>query len=191
MAKDKDEEQLEEIVAEQVNEDKDEMSQEEKLSSQIDELSAKIKELEALVENLKDEKIRSLAEMENYKKRLLKDKESAIRYANESLVKDLLDPIDNFSRALESANQNQDFASLKEGLSMVESQMMSTLRTNWGLEEIDAEGKDFDPECMEAYAAEETEGVDKEKVALVFQKGYRLNGKVIRSAKVKVAKPLS
>ncbi len=191
MAKDKDEEQLEEIVAEQVNEDKDEMSQEEKLSSQIDELSAKIKELEALVENLKDEKIRSLAEMENYKKRLLKDKESAIRYANESLVKDLLDPIDNFSRALESANQNQDFASLKEGLSMVESQMMSTLRTNWGLEEIDAEGKDFDPECMEAYAAEETEGIDKEKVALVFQKGYRLNGKVIRSAKVKVAKPLS
>lgn len=152
-------------------------------------LLKKIEELEQALAEAKDKMLRNAAETENYRKRLLKDKENAVKFANEAMVKDLLDPLDNFSRAIKSANENKDFDGLKSGISMVEDQLLSVLKTNWGLEVIDAEGKPFDPSDMEAYAAEEKEGLEEETVLMVFQQGYKLHGKVIRSAKVKVGKP--
>ena len=73
---------------------------------------------------------------------------------------------------------------------MVESQMLGILKTNWGLEVIEAEDKPFNPEEMEAYAVQDKEGIDEERVISVFQTGYKLHGKVIRSAKVMVGKPV-
>ncbi len=154
-----------------------------------DALLLRIKELEEEIKALREEDLRNRAETENYRKRLLKDKESAVTFANEALIKDLLDPVDNFSRAIDSANKSEDFKALKDGIEMVEDQLLSTLKTNWGLEVIDAMDKPFDPAVMEAYAVEEREDITEEKVISVFQSGYTLHGKVIRTAKVMVAKP--
>ena len=157
--------------------------------AKISELESKVKELEETIADLKDKALRDAADTENYKKRLRADKESAVRYANEGLIKDLLDPLDNFSRAVEAAGSTGDVESIKTGVSMVESQLQSILRNNWGLEPYSPEGEDFNPSEMEACLVQEDENLDKEKVLQVLLKGYKLNGKVIRAAKVMVGKP--
>lgn len=182
--KEKDNKEQEELLNEETAQaETDEVSAEEELSNRI-------KDLEEEVRALKEDELRYRAETENYRKRLMKDKESAVLYANESLIKDLLDPLDNFSRALEAADKAEDFKALKDGISMVESQILGILKTNWGLEAIEAMDKPFDPAVMEAYAVQDKEGIDEEMVISVFQPGYKLHGKVIRTAKVMVAKPV-
>ncbi len=176
---DKDEEDLPENVPSEEVEDK------------VPELEAKIAELEALVSKMKDDDLRRAADTENYKKRLRQDKENAIKYANEQLIGDLLSPLDNFARAIEAADSTSDFEAMKKGVVMVEDQMLSMLKSKWGLEMIDAKDKPFDPNTMEAYTVQEKEGIDKEMVIQEFAKGWILNGKVLRTAKVMVGKPKS
>ena len=159
--------------------------------SELDELKAKVKELENQLLDAKDTALREAAETENYKKRLRADKESAVKFANEALIKDLLDPLDNFSRAIEAAEQTKDFDKMREGVVMVEDQIQTILKNNWGLEVYSPEGEDFDPSVMEACMVQEQDGLDKEKVLQVFMKGYKLHGKVVRAAKVMVGKPKS
>ena len=103
MSKEKDKE---EILEEEIEKEAEEDMRE---GNDLVEAENKIKELEEEIKNLKDEDLRNRAETENYRKRLLKDKENAVRYANESLIKDLLDPIDNFSRAIQAATSSEDF----------------------------------------------------------------------------------
>ena len=185
------EEKKEEMMAEETQASEDTMDAEASVAEDDGKaaLEAKVKELEAEVAELKDQMLRSAAEMENYKKRLRQDKENAVKYANESIIRDLLDPLDNFSRAIEAAEKTQDVETIKTGVSMVESQLKSILSTNWGLEQFSPDGEDFDPSEMEACMVKEEEGLDKEKVLQVFMKGYKLHGKVLRSAKVVVGKP--
>ena len=153
------------------------------------ELEAKIVELEALVSKMKDDELRRAADTENYKKRLRQDKENAIKYANEQLINDLLTPIDNFSRAIEAANSTSDFEAMKKGVTMVEDQMLTLLKSKWGLEMIPTENQEFNPNLMEAYTVQEKDDLDKEMVIQEFSKGWLLNGKVLRTAKVMVGKP--
>lgn len=153
------------------------------------ELEAKVLELEAVIAKMKDDDLRRAADTENYKKRLRLDKENAIKYANESLISDLLTPLDNFARALEASSQTEDFDAMRQGVVMVQDQLLSILKTKWGLEAIEAEGKEFDPNLMEAYSVQEKDGIDKEIVLQELIKGWLLNGKVLRSAKVLVGKP--
>ena len=152
-------------------------------------LRARVKELEEKVSELNDRILRDAAETENYKKRLRQDKENAVKYANEAIIRDLLDPLDNFSRAIEASSSSDDVSTIRTGVEMVENQLKTILRTNWGLEQFSPEGEDFNPSEMEACMVKEEEGLDKEKVLQVFMKGYKLHGKVIRSAKVVVGKP--
>ncbi len=159
--------------------------------AEADVLRAKVKELEDVVADLRDKALREAAEMENYKKRLRTEKENAVKYANEALIRDLLDPLDNFSRAIEAAEKSQDFETMRQGVVMVEDQLHSILAKNWGLEAYSPDGEDFNPSDMEACMMQEQEGIDKEKVIQVFMKGYKLHGKVIRPAKVVVGKPKS
>ena len=157
--------------------------------ARISELEAKVKELEETIADLKDKALREAAETENYKKRLRAEKDSAVRYANEGLIKDLLDPLDNFSRAVEAAGTSSDIESIRTGVSMVENQLQSILHNSWGLEPYSPEGEDFNPAEMEACLMQEDENLDREKVLQVLLKGYKLKGKVIRAAKVMVGKP--
>ena len=140
------------------------------------------------VEELKDRLVRNAADTENYKKRLQRDKEEAVRYANTALVKDLIGPLDDFSRALDAAEQSSNFEALKEGVRMIEDRLYSTLKNNWGLEVIDKSDVPFDPDEHEACLMEEVDGLDEDTVTMMLQKGYKLNGRVIRPAKVKVGR---
>lgn len=140
------------------------------------------------VEELKDRLVRNAADTENYKKRLQRDKEEAVRYANTALVKDLIGPMDDFSRALDAAEQSSNFEALKEGVRMIEDRLYTTLKNNWGLEVIDKSDVPFDPEEHEACLMEEVDGLDEDTVTMMLQKGYKLNGRVIRPAKVKVGR---
>lgn len=164
--------------------------EEESTLSEIETLNKKVEELEETIQKMKDDELRRIADTENYKKRLRTDKENAVKYANEALISDLLEPLDNFSRALDAAENTDDIESLKKGVVMVKDHLLQVLRQNWGLEMIESKpGTPYDPNTMEAYGVQEREGIEKEEVATECSKGWLLHGKVLRTAKVFVAKP--
>ena len=152
-------------------------------------LQNRIAELEAANADLKDQMLRRQAELENYRKRLIRDKEEAVQYANESLIRDLLGFLDNMERALAAGKSSGDVKGLVEGFEMTQNQLLSTLDKNWGLKAIDSVGQEFDPSLHEACMMAVDESLDKETVLEEFQKGYTLHGRVIRPAKVKIGKP--
>ena len=126
--------------------------------------------------------LRLMADFQNYKKRAEKEKKDLYAYANENIMGDLLNVIDNFERALEH-DAGDGF---KEGIEMIFKQLTDVLEKS-GLAEIPALGEEFDPNVHSAVMTEETEDYESGKVSGVMQKGYTLNGKVIRPAMVKVA----
>ena len=157
--------------------------------SQEEILQAKVAELEASNADLKDQMLRRQAELENYRKRLIRDKEEAVQFANESLIRDILGFLDNMERALTAAKNGGDVNALIEGFEMTQSQLLSTLDKNWGLKVIEAVGQEFDPSLHEACMMTVDENLDKETVLEEFQKGYTLHDRVIRPSKVKIGKP--
>ena len=154
----------------------------------IEVLTERISQLEEEIQGLKDKALRDAAEAENFRKRLRTEKENAVKYANETLLRDLLDPLDNFSRAIDAAGTTDDVETIKTGVSMVEDQLQSLLKTKYGLEPFDPTGEAFDPSSMEACSLIEQEGLEKDTVLQAFLKGYKLHGKVIRPAKVVVGR---
>ena len=126
--------------------------------------------------------LRLMADFQNYKKRVEKEKKDLYSYANEKLVTELLAVLDNFERALAHEDSGDGF---KEGMEMIFKQLMDVLEKS-GLAEIAALGEDFDPNFHNAVMTEETEEYESGKVSGVLQKGYTLNGKVIRPSMVKV-----
>ncbi|MFC2821258.1 MAG: nucleotide exchange factor GrpE [Spirochaetales bacterium] len=152
-------------------------------------LRNKVAELEKSNAELKDQMMRRQAELENYRKRLVRDKEDAIQFANESLIRDILGFIDNLDRALAAAKNGGDVKSLVEGLEMAQAQLMSTLDKNWGLKAIESVGKEFNPNLHEACMMTVDENLKEETVLDEFLKGYTLHERVIRPAKVKIGKP--
>ena len=180
-----------EVTAGEPEEKKEDAAPAENADDRTAELEEKIRDLEEQLAQTKDKLIRNAAETENYKKRLLRDKEEAVKYANTSLVKDLIGPLDDFSRALDAADKSDNFEALREGVKMIEDRLYSVLKTNWGLEVIDQENVPFNPDEHEACLLEEVDGLKEDTVTMMLQKGYKLNGRVIRPAKVKVGKPKS
>ena len=126
--------------------------------------------------------LRLMADFQNYKKRVEKEKKDLYSYANEKLATDLLEVVDNFERALSHEDSGDGF---KEGMEMIFKQLNGVLEKH-GLAEIPALGEDFDPNFHNAVMTEETDEYESGKVSGVLQKGYTLNGKVIRPSMVKV-----
>lgn len=144
---------------------------------------AKGKESEEKVETEDNDAkyLRVMADFQNYKKRVEKEKKDLYAYANENIMNELLAVMDNFERALE-----QDAGDgFKEGMEMIFKQLDNVL-TKSGLAEIPALGEDFDPNVHNAVMTEEAGEYESGKVSGVMQKGYTLNGKVIRPSMVKV-----
>lgn len=195
----KEEKVQEEVVAESMDdieasaeEDvKEEKTEEDSAQDLVVQLQEQNKALSEQVSDLKDRLVRTVADTENYKKRLLRDKEEAVKYANTALVKDLIGPLDDFSRAIDAASQSNNFEALKEGVKMIEDRLYSLLKTNWGLEVIEENNVPFNPDEHEACLMEEVEGLKEDTVTMMLQKGYKLNGRVIRPAKVKVGRAKS
>ena len=154
-------------------------------------LLERIQQLEQEIKESNDQLLRKAAEFENFRKRLVRDKEESIKYANAALLGDVVPIIDDFERAIQSAADSKDFDAFHTGVSMIEKQMVSMLERNWGLKRFSANGEPFDPEKHEAIAVEETDKHDSEVVLEDYQKGYLLHDRVLRPAKVKVARPVT
>lgn len=140
---------------------------------------------------LKDQLLRKTADFDNFRKRMLREKEDGIKYANSALLLDIVPIIDDFERAIQAAAESEDFHSFHEGVAMIEKQMVSILERNWSLKRFVSLGEEFDPEKHQAIAMEKT---DKYETAIIledYQKGYYLQDRVLRPSKVKVAKPIS
>lgn len=161
---------------------KEEESKKENVSLE-EEMSKKIKELEASLNEQKDKMLRVVAECENTKKRLQRDKDDAVSFANKQIIKDLIPCLDSLDAALSSAADE----SVKKGIELIKVSFLTVLK-KWGIEEIDDEGKDYDPSRHEACLFEEDEEEHNDRVVLTLQKGYALHGQVIRPSKVKILK---
>ena len=179
------------------NDEKTEATQEESVTlSDLEQKELEIALLKEQVETaqtdvaeMKDQMLRNRADLENTRKRLIRDKEEGVKYANSALIKDLLEPLDDFSRALDAAESTQDYKKVHDGVIMVNSQIFGILERNWGLERIEALDKEFNPEEHEACMVVPDDSLEHEMVLEVFSTGYKLHGRVLRPTKVKVGKP--
>lgn len=128
--------------------------------------------------------LRLQADFQNFKRRSEEEQKNTVRYANERLILQLLDVVDNFERALATEKEHDSFFL---GMEMIHSQLREILEKN-GVEAILADGEAFDPNLHHAVLTEESADVDEGHVIETLQTGYKLNGKLIRPAMVKVAK---
>jgi molecular chaperone GrpE len=152
-------------------------------------LEEQLVNLERENSELKDQYLRKQADFENYRRRMTRDKEDAVSYANQQLLLDLTSVIDDFERAIKSAEESRDYDAFHNGIVLIEKQLTSMLERKWGLKRFDAEGETFDPQKHEAVMSEPREDHDESTVLEDFQKGYMLHDRVLRSAKVKVSMP--
>jgi len=148
----------------------------------------RIKELEEENSSLKDQYLRKQADFENFRKRMQREKQDAIQFANSNLLLDLVTIIDDFERAIKAGEDSEDLESFRQGIELIEKQLTGMLERKWGLKRFDSEGEEFDPERHEAIMTEETED-DTSKVLEDYLKGYYLHDRVLRHAKVKVSMP--
>jgi molecular chaperone GrpE len=153
------------------------------------ELEEPITRLEEEISELKNQYLRKQADFENARRRMMRDKEDAVSFANQQLLLDLTSIIDDFERAIKSAEESRDYDAFHNGVVIIEKQLTSMLERKWGLSRFDSEGEPFDPQKHEAVMTEPREDHDESIVIEDFQRGYMLHDRVLRSAKVKVSMP--
>ena len=158
----------------------DEEAAEDKYSGEKEETC---EEAAAEDEALNTKYLRLMADFQNYKRRTEKEKGDIYAFANEKIVSELLNVIDNFERALDAGSDGDSFV---EGMNLIFKQLQGVLEKA-GVVEIEALGKDFDPNFHHAVLTEDSTEYESGKVTAVLQKGYLLNNKVIRPTMVKVA----
>jgi molecular chaperone GrpE len=144
-------------------------------------------DFQAEAAKLKDLALRARADLDNFRKRSLREKEEAIRYANNGLLEKLLPVIDNFELGLEAARNATDAASVLQGMTMVHRQLQDFIRSQ-GLEEVPAEGESFDPNKHDAVSQEFSADIAEGQVIRQVRKGYKLKDRLLRAASVIVSK---
>ncbi|HHT75151.1 MAG TPA: nucleotide exchange factor GrpE [Methanomassiliicoccaceae archaeon] len=157
-----------------------ELSEIESLKMQLESVNEELSRQTALAQDYLDTARRVQAEFENYKKRMAKEREQIVSCANERLLCDILIIYDDLQRALEAECEADE---LRNGISKIHTNLANFLKEN-GVREIPVDGK-FDPSCHEALAMGEGEDGT---ILEVYQKGYYLGNKVLRTSKVKVAR---
>lgn len=141
----------------------------------------------AEAEKFRDLAMRTAADFDNYRKRATREKEEAIRYANSSLLGDLLPLLDNFELGLDAARSAPGADAILQGLGMVAKQFRDFL-TSSGLEEVKTDGAVFDPNVMEAVGHETDGAVPEGNVLRQTRRGYKLRDRLLRPASVVVSK---
>ena len=164
----------EEEATEEGAEPEEELTPEEKLERQAAETADKL--------------LRVMAEFDNYKKRQARQYDDLVRSANNRLLSEILEIVDNFERALEHANGQTDLDSFRQGTQLIYNQMKDLLARH-GVEPIEALGKPFDPNLHEAMMQVESDEYDEGTVAMEISKGYRQGDRVLRHSKVGVSAP--
>jgi molecular chaperone GrpE len=151
---------------------------------------AELKERAAKADEHWDRLLRTTADFDNFKKRAAREKQDAIKFANESVLQKLIPVLDNFDMALAAAQttaKGDAVQSLQTGVNMIYQQLKSAL-TEAGLEELDAANKPFDPNVHEAVSQKETAEVPDGQVVQQLRKGYKFRDRLLRPASVVVAK---
>ncbi len=146
-----------------------------------------ITRLQTLIDQQKDQTLRDRADLENTRKRLQREKEEAVRYANTRLLETLLPILDNFELGMMEARRGGEGSAVLIGMSMVQKQLESFLTEN-GLQPIEATGQKFDPNLHEALGEEPSTEVPEGQVIRVQRKGYKLRDRLLRPASVFVSK---
>lgn len=138
-----------------------------------------------------DRYVRAVADLDNFKKRAARERQEGIRFANESLLQELIPVLDNFDMAFAASRSNQSNSpeSLQAGITMIYQQLKKAL-VDAGLEEVDALGKVFDPNLHEAVSQHETNDVPEGQVVQQLRKGYKLRDRLIRPTTVIVSKKI-
>lgn len=151
-------------------------------AAQIEDLTARA----AKAEEHWDRYVRAVAELDNYRKRVARERTELIQQANERLIRELLPVLDHFEAALATGGNANQLEAFKTGVAMIFNQLRQVLAAA-GVQEIDATGQPFDPALHEAVAHQETRDVPDGHVLQQTRKGYRLNGRLLRPASVVVA----
>ncbi|WP_168016410.1 nucleotide exchange factor GrpE [Halomonas salinarum] len=154
-------------------------------NAEADMLAAKVEELEESLQEAKDQQLRAAAEAQNVRRRAEQDVEKARKFALERFVKELLPVIDSLEKALEAMEDGAS-ETHREGVSMT-LKMQQDVLSKFGVETVDPEGEPFDPQYHEALTMVPSPDVEPNTVIEVMQKGYLLNGRLVRPAMVVVS----
>ena len=155
-----------------------------------DSLEDRIKALEKEKNELSDRLLRTMAEFDNYRKRVTREKEGLVKYGTERIALEILSVVDNFERALEQSHQTTDAEPVIEGLKMTLKQLLAALE-KFKITPFNSVGEQFDPEIHEAMAQQEHPDYEDNTVIEQFQKGYMLEKKLLRPARVLVSRALA
>lgn len=157
--------------------------------SSLDGDSEAVERLSSELVEAKDQMLRLQADFDNFRRRALKEHREAVQYGHQNLVKDLLSAVDNLQRAIHHSRDNEggDLGSLLQGVELVEKELVAALKKH-GVEAVEAHGKPFDPALHEAMAQTPDASVAPNTVIDVYQEGYQLRERLIRPARVVVAK---
>lgn len=177
----------EEVVVDDVNATPaEEENAEETVTEGADNLAAENEKLKEEVAKEKKEYLFLMAEFDNFRKRTLKEKSEIIKNAGEQVWKSLLPIVDDFERGLKAAETSDDASSMLEGMTLVYNKLKKVMAQN-GVKEMDPEDKDFDADRHEAISAVPVQDESqKGKILDTVEKGYTINDKVLRHAKVVV-----
>ena len=145
-----------------------------------------IADLEQQVVDANEARLRALAEFQNYRRRTDEERESLKGFLLTGVMESLLPIVDNFGRAVESMNASSDIDKLRDGISGIHRQLATLLEKN-GVEQIEADGAAFDPNLHNAVMRVEDSGAPADTVVEVLQPGYKIGGRVLRPALVKVS----
>ncbi|WP_413559162.1 nucleotide exchange factor GrpE [Bdellovibrio sp. HCB209] len=156
-------------------------------SSENFDVSSEIQKIQEQAEKYKNDFLYLRAEFENYKRNAIKERSELLKYGGERFIRDLLDIVDNFDRALAVNITAENLNTFKQGVEMTATELRNLL-TKHSVTEIPSEGVPFDPNIHEALSSEATDKVAPGHVARVFKKPYKLHDKVIRTGQVVVAK---
>jgi molecular chaperone GrpE len=150
-------------------------------------LNKKLEEVEKEKNEFSDRLLRTMAEFDNYRKRVAREKEDLIKYGNEKFAFDILSVMDNFERSLEQARKSQEVEPVIEGIEMIRKQFVIALE-KFHVKPFESVGEPFDPEKHEAMAQQEHDEYEENTVIEEYQKGYFLKEKLLRPARVIVSK---
>jgi molecular chaperone GrpE len=156
-------------------------------SGQTEDPEDQLTQLKAELSKYKDVALRSVADLDNYRKRMAREKDDAIRYANSNFLERLIPILDNFELGLQAAKTGGSQSAVQDGMVMVFKQLQDFL-ASCGVETIDATGQHFDPNVHEAIAQEQNAEIAEGFVVRQLRKGYRLKDRLIRPANVVVSK---
>ena len=188
------EESSSEIVESMDLSEKENESEDQNQNDENDNQNNKEQEQEAEITNLKEEKIRILAEMDNLRKRFEKEKIDSIKFGSSNIIREMLSPGDNLERALAAIPAEENFPdaikNLIEGLKMVQREFASILEKN-GVTKIESLNKKFDHNYHQAMMEVESEEVEEGTVVQEIQPGYMMHDRLLRPAMVGVAKKIT